>query len=287
MKFCWLLCLLPFLAAQEAEITAEEFEAGLNYQQGTISLGEGLAVLEVGESFRFLGAEDTEKVIADAWGNPPGIPRLGMLFPASMSPLDEHSWAVIISYEEEGHVKDDEAADMDYDEILTTMKKDSTESNDYRRENGYPTVDLVGWAEEPHYDSDAHKVYWAKELKFEDSDVNTLNYDIRVLGRQGVLVFTAVANITQLGEIKPGMEEVLTMASFQDGHRYADFNPSVDKVAAYGIGGLIAGKLALKAGFFKGLIALLLAGKKFVILAVIGIGAFVSKLLGRNKEQSA
>ena len=67
------------------------------------------------------------------------------------------------------------------------------------------------------------------------------------------------------------------------GNTYADFNPSIDKVAAYGIGALIAGKVAAKAGLLKGLIALLLASKKLLVVAAIAIGAAVKSLLGRKK----
>ncbi len=39
---------------------------------------------------------------------------------------------------------------------------------------------------------------------------------------------------------------------------YGDFDSNIDKVAAYGIGGLVAGKLAAKVG-------LLVAAKKFLV----------------------
>src|SRR2546421_9236086 len=42
--------------------------------------------------------------------------------------------------------------------------------------------------------------------------------------------------------------------SFNEGNRYAEFNPGMDQAAAYGIAGLIAGGLLTKAGFFKGLL---------------------------------
>ena len=61
---------------------------------------------------------------------------------------------------------------------------------------------------------------------------------------------------------------------FDDGNRYSDFNPDIDTVAAYGIGGLIAGKLAAKAGIF----ALLAKGGKFIVLNHFkSANAFVAK----------
>jgi uncharacterized membrane-anchored protein len=71
------------------------------------------------------------------------------------------------------------------------------------------------------------------------------------------------------------------------GHRYADFNPDVDEVAACGIGALVAGKVAAKAGLFKGLIAVLLASKKLLILGLIGLGLCLVALFSRRKAAQA
>ena len=62
------------------------------------------------------------------------------------------------------------------------------------------------------------------------------------------------------------MADVIAFTNFNEGNRYEDFDPELDKVAAYGIGALVAGKVAAKAGLFKGLFALLLAGKKFILV---------------------
>lgn len=80
------------------------------------------------------------------------------------------------------------------------------------------------------------------------------------------------------------MKDVLNFTAFNEGNRYTDFNPQMDKVAAYGIGALIAGKVAAKAGFFKLLLGLLVAGKKFVVVALVGAGALLKKLFSRKSE---
>ena len=77
------------------------------------------------------------------------------------------------------------------------------------------------------------------------------------------------------------------MTNFNPGHRYSDFDPSVDQVAAYGIGALVAGKLAAKAGLFAKFGVLLLALKKFWILLVIGIGAFLARVFRRAKTKES
>jgi uncharacterized membrane-anchored protein len=74
------------------------------------------------------------------------------------------------------------------------------------------------------------------------------------------------------------------MVDFDPGQRYADFNPSTDKLAAYGIAALVAGGIAAKAGLFAKLGVILLAAKKFIILVVAAIGAGIKKLFGRKDK---
>jgi uncharacterized membrane-anchored protein len=82
---------------------------------------------------------------------------------------------------------------------------------------------------------------WPKELRFGDAEENTLNDDLRVLGRHGVLVHGFLSNMAALPVIRKAAPEVLSFASFDDGARYADFHPGADKEAAYGLAGLVAG----------------------------------------------
>ncbi len=68
--------------------------------------------------------------------------------------------------------------------------------------------------------------------------------------------------------------------SFTKGEQYADFNPSLDQVAAYGIGGLIAGKVLAKVGLF----AVILKFWKLGLLALSGAWAGVKRFFaGKGK----
>jgi uncharacterized membrane-anchored protein len=146
---------------------------------------------------------------------------------------------------------------------------------------------LIGWAAPPRYEQTAHKLYWAKELSFGGDTEHTLNYDIRALGRRGVLSLNAVASMDRLRVVEANMKEGLGAISFNQGHRYEDYTAGVDKVATYGLGALIVGAIATKAGLFKILLGLLIAGKKFVLLALVAIGEFLKKIFsGRRKEAS-
>src|ERR1017187_2837447 len=258
----------------------------LKYQQGEIDLRDGLAKLTVPKEFSYLGPDDAETVLVKLWGNPPSRTKpLGLLLPAGLTPLSSNAWVVTIQYSEDGFVKDNDAGKISYDDLLKKMQKGIAENNAERQKQGYRAITLVGWAAPPRYDAATHKLYWAKQLQFEGERQDTLNYNIRMLGRKGVLELNAIAGLDQLAEIDAQTPQILGMVDFKEGSRYADFDPKVDKVAKYGIATLVAGgvlAVAAKAGFFKLLLVGLLAAKKFVIIGVIAVVAFIKKFFKRG-----
>jgi uncharacterized membrane-anchored protein len=256
----------------------------LRFQQGDIELRDGIAKIRVPAEFKYLGPQDARAVLVDIWGNPPGDePPLGLLVPADGNLLAPNSWAVLIQYEEAGYVKDNDASKINYNDLLKEMQASTREENKERTKNGYPAIELIGWAAPPRYDANEKKLYWAKELKFAGSPDNTLNYNIRILGRRGILILNAIAGVEQLPEIERATPAILRMVDFQQGHRYADFNPSTDKTATYGLAALVAGGVLAKTGFFKVALAGLLAAKKLVIVGLIAAGAFFKKLFGKKE----
>jgi uncharacterized membrane-anchored protein len=271
------------IGAQEPEESGEWEAPPLEYQTGDILLPNKVASLHLGTRYRYLNPGETEKLLV-AWGNPPGSDTQGAVVPTDVEPFSDSGWAVILTYEEEGHIDDSDANEIDYDEMLSEMKEAEVDENQARKDAGYEAVRTVGWAEKPRYDSSAKKLYWAKELDFEGSKEHTLNYDVRVLGREGVLSMNAVASIGQLEQIRGDMRPLLEIAEFNEGYRYAEFNPKTDRLAEYGLGALIAGGVAAKLGLFAKIGAFLLAFKKFIIIGLIAIGGFVARLLGKKKE---
>jgi uncharacterized membrane-anchored protein len=93
----------------------------------------------------------------------------------------------------------------------------------------------------------------------------------------------AVGGEPELPRMEAGMKELLTQVQFIDGQRYAQYDSGMDKAAAYGVGALVAGKVAAKIGFLAKLGGLLFAFKKVIIVVVIALGAGLAKLLGRKK----
>jgi len=270
-------------SAEQRYESAEAFLDSLDFKGGRVDLPNGVALLDVPESFRYIGPEDSRRFLEEGWGNPDGSGQIGMLLPTDTELFTGSGWAVVISYEEDGYVSDKDANQIDYDELMMSMQASAREGNQARTQQGYEPVTLIGWAASPYYDSGAKKLYWAKELQFGDDPQHTLNYNVRILGRKGVLVLNAVADMDQLPLVEQRMEQVIGFTNFKEGHRYSDFDPGVDKVAAYGLAALIGGKVAAKVGLLAKLGGLLVAFKKFIIIGFLAVAGFFTKLFKRRK----
>ena len=272
-------------ADEAADAKVKQFLDGLHFQSGTVNVSGAHATLALTPEFRYLDAADAQKVLTQLWNNPPDTEVLGMLVPTA-APLSDpaRSWAVAITYSDDGHIADADAAKLDYEQMLKDMQSSMRDANPERKKQGYSEIELVGWAARPHYDATANKLYWAKELSVSDGREHALNYDIRALGRGGYLSLNAVAGIKQFGLVESEMQKVLAMTTFDAGARYGDFNASTDKVAAYGIGALVAGAIAAKAGLFAKLIVLLIAFKKAFVIGFLAVAAAVRKFFTRAKS---
>jgi uncharacterized membrane-anchored protein len=276
--------LCPSAYAQEE---LEQQLASLDFRSGTQTLAEAQAVLALDDRFHFLAAADARRVLEEFWGNPPDDSVIGLVVPTAVSLAAPESWAAVVTYSADGYVSDEEASTIDYDEMLQEMKDGTEAENEARREAGFETVELIGWAAPPRYDAAQKKLHWAKELAFEGSEAHTINYDVRVLGRRGYLSLNAVGNQAQLATMQAGMEQLIPQVEFAAGERYADFDESTDQVAAYGLAALVGGTLAAKTGLFGKLLALLLAAKKIVIPLLIGAVALGARLFKRKQDAGA
>jgi len=273
------------MAIAKQEKFMDSVDNAMKYQTGSIVLPNGVAKLNVPKGFKYLNAEQSNFIISDIWGNPKRNDILGMIFPENSGPYGQQSYAFIISYDASGFVKDDDADKINYDDMLMQMQVDEVEENKTRVAAGYPAIHMAGWASKPFYDKTNKVLHWAKNLHFSDADsldANTLNYEVRILGRKGVLSMNAVATINELDSVKKDINTILAMPSFTDGNAYKDFDSKTDNVAAWTIGGLVAGKVLLKVGFWAVLGKFFLAAWKFIAIGAIAVWGAIKKFFGKK-----
>jgi len=258
-------------------------DKSIKYQTGLVNLSDEVE-LNIPKGYKFMQKQDAEYVVYEFWGNPKSIDVLGLIVNENFSLLNSNNWSFVVSYDNSGYVKDEDADKIDYNEMMNEIHESEVEENKERKKEGFPSIHIIGWAAKPYYDKSTNVLHWAKSIKFGSIEDTTLNYDVRILGRKGLLSLNAVGTIDQLSDIQSHIPEIVKIAKFKEGNKYSDFNPSIDKVAAYTIGGLVAGKLLAKAG----ILALLLKNIKLVLLGTVALFAAlknkISNLFGNKSN---
>lgn len=266
--------------------TATGQESSVQWITGpnTVDMGDGLAQIEVPKGHLFADAGDTRELMR-LNGNPPTDQEIGLITPES----EDEDWFLVFEYAPVGYVKDDEKDEIDADAILDSIREGTEASNDERKEMGAEALHIKGWFEKPHYDEKTHNLVWAIEAHGDDPSHQVVNYDVRLLGREGYVSATLVAGPDQVAAKLPAVEELLGGFTFTPGQRYAEFKEG-DKVAEYGLAALVAGgagAAAVKLGLFAKLLKLLGKAWKLVIVALVVVAGWLKRLFaGRARQET-
>jgi uncharacterized membrane-anchored protein len=215
-------------------------------------------------------------------GNGAGDTLAGLVFPD-----DDRSWMVVIRRIDEGHIKDEDAKDWNADELLQSLQEGTEAANEERTRRGMAAMEVIGWAEKPRYDSATHRLVWSASSRDKGASTTEglgVNYNTYALGRQGYISLNLVTDLASLPQDKPAALELLEAMQFNEGRRYADFDGSTDKVAAYGLAALVAGTAAKKLGLIAIILAFLAKFSKVLVVAGGAAVWGVAKLLGRKRQ---
>jgi uncharacterized membrane-anchored protein len=233
--------------------------------------------LQLPAGYVFLGMPDADRFLKKN-GSFDNQNVLGVV----LSQDEKQSWGVILDYQESGYVKDEEK--LDAGAILKSIREGTEESNKERVKNGFPSLTVGEWTESPHYDHATHRLVWA--LPATSSRGTTINYNTRVLGRRGYVSLNLLSSVDRVAVEKSNAATLLAATAFKNGARYEDFDKKTDKVAEYGLMGLILGGAGIaavkvaKIGLLAGLLKFLVAGWKLVAAFFIALGAGIKKFFG-------
>ena len=244
----------------------------VNWLEGprTVDLGKNIAQIELAQDYRFANAEDTRKLM-ESIGNPPTNHEVGLIIPKNQGA----DWFIVFEYRPIGYVRDTDKESIDSEAILKSIKAGTEKANKMREEKGFSPLKVIGWYEKPHYDIESHNLVWA--LQAETNEGQVVNYNVRLLGRQGFMSAVLVTNPSILDACKPEVDHIIRNFSYKQGKTYTEFVKG-DKVAEYGLTALIAGgagAAAVKLGFFK----LLAKAWKIVALAALAFFGFLWKII--------
>lgn len=209
---------------------------------------------------------------------------------------DENFWGLVfgehfeggfvsIRFDPAGYIRDDDARDWNADELLQNLKDGTEAANEERRGRGIPEFVVSGWVERPAYDPASHRLVWSASLHNKQpvaGAVPGVNYNTYLLGRDGYFSMNLVTDQNHVEALKPAARQLLAALDFNPGKRYADFNASTDKVAAYGLAALVGGVALKKLGLLATLGVFAAKFWKLGVLAVFGAGAALRRLTARK-----
>jgi uncharacterized membrane-anchored protein len=268
--FC--LCLLSVFSADISAQENQQKSITVDWVNGPAK-GElgSLAEIKIPVNYHFASAEDTKKLM-EYYGNRPTDREMGYVAPKT----DE--WFMVFEFSETGYIKDDEKNSLDADKILQGFKDGDKEANKWRREQNLPELEVVGWHKKPAYDPVTNNLEWA--TIYQSAGRKGINYNIRYLGRKGVMEVVIVADEQNLVKTVDSAKKILNTYSFSSGNRYSEFREG-DRIAEYGLAALVGGgalAVAAKSG-------LLQKFWKFIVIAIVAAGAFIKRIfIGRRSD---
>lgn len=229
---------------------------------------ETIAEVRLPEGFMATKGDDTRRIL-EAMQNPPSGREVGLIINI---PED---WFVVFQFDDIGYVKDDERGSLDPNAMLESIKRGTEQGNKERAMRGWAPFTVIGWEQPPNYDPQTHNLQWA--IRGESQGQPVVNYNTRLLGRNGVMGVTLVVDPPLLQKTLPQFRVLLGGYTFTKGKGYAEWVPG-DKVAAIGLTALVTGgaaAVAVKSGLFKYL-------WKILLVAGAGFLAFARKIFKRH-----
>jgi uncharacterized membrane-anchored protein len=270
-----LLSLIVFSGSAQAQSYQEQLKQ-LQFQNGpTVGKIADEATITVPKGYVFLDSANSRRFL-EINGNPPRDGRF-IFGPDSLD------WFVVFSFNASGYVKDDEK--IDADALLQTLKDSDEAGNKERTKINATPIYTVGWAVPPHYDLDTKRLEWGVRLRSEGSDP-FVNYSIRLLGREGVMNLTLVANLDTLTNDVRQLKTLLKDFSYLPGKKYTEFKQG-DKIAQYGLAALVLGgaaAVATKKGVWAAIAAFFAASWKLILAGAVALVAGLGSLFKRKKS---
>jgi uncharacterized membrane-anchored protein len=241
-------------------------------QSGVGQIG-ARAEMDIPSGYTFFPAQGAKEMLK-RWGNLIDGDEDGLYI------NNQEGWSVYFAFSEVGYVKDDDKDALDAEKLLKQMHDSEPASNEALKSAGMPTQHIVGFAMPPKYNEQTNNLEWAIKFTVEGKPGEFVNYRTKLLGRKGVMTATLMCDPDELLTVLPEYQRTLTGFRFKGGETYAEYRQG-DKIATYGLVGLVAGGAAFaagKAGLFAKLGAIIAKGGKLVIVGVIAVFAAIAKI---------
>ncbi|MEI6847466.1 MAG: DUF2167 domain-containing protein [Chlorobiaceae bacterium] len=228
------------------------------------------AEIRVPEGYIFASGDDTRQLL-EAMHNPTDGTEVGFIASTSSN------WFMFFNFKSIGYVSDEEKNSLDAGAMLRSIITATEKANNERIKRGWSTVTVIGWQQEPHYNSETHNLEWS--LLGQDKGEQIVNWNTRLLGRKGIMSVTLVTNPSTISNILPECHKLLADFSYKQGNRYEEYR-SGDKLSELGLTALVVGAgsaVAVKTGLAKWL-------WKVLVAAFAAICLWLKKLFTKKKQ---
>ena len=192
-------------------------------------------------------------------------------------------YSVFVDYVDDGYVKLDDWKNVNSNTLLSELRATAKSNVPYLKSKNLDYVNKIDWIFKPTLNEENKSVSYSYRVDW-NSGHRSMESSNLILGKKGYLKSIFVVEYNKNMDLNYQADfskDFVSGVTFNEGFKYSDYKPG-DKIAAAGIGGLVAGSLGVKAIAKTGVLAKLL---KFwwILLAPL---AFLGKFLS-GKESSS
>jgi uncharacterized membrane-anchored protein len=203
-------------------------------ERATMWLPAGRVFLEAEQARKLLGVE------RGSWDDA----TQGVVLPSAGGP----QWMAYVDLLDDGYIKDDEGKSLDANILLATYKAGVASQNPGRIRLGLTPLEVTGWLEAPTYDA-KHRLsscIGATGQGSQNPEDRIVNCTSFALGRQGAIKVIVAGDEAAFAHFKGEAAALANTIVYDKGETYEDADLSMDRVAGYGLFGLLTGAVALK-----------------------------------------
>ena len=194
-------------------------------------------------------------------------------------------YTIFVDFIDDGYVKLDDWKNVNANNLMSEMRESAKANEEYFKKENTIYATKLDWIYEPTLNEEKKVVSYSYKVKWSDNTVTMESKSLK-LGKKGYIDSAYVSNIENITDFvaeAKASKEFAEYITFDEGLRHTDYK-SGDKIAAVGIGGLVAGTLGVKVLAKAGILAKFLPFLlKFgwILLAPL---FFIGKLFGGKNE---
>ncbi len=200
----------------------DSLEQSFEYKKGAQILPCQLAKLFVPPGFKMLGVAQSKMALERIIKSAVPANLQGTMYPENGNPYDTRNERYIISFQNTGHVFDDESNSLD------TMFHPSQSSD----------TNWLSYKIKPTYEPNLHVLYFARNYRIKADSFERFELNFVFLGRNSIVKLVTYCMNYDETMVLANIPAVINSIAFNESNSYIDFVES-DPVASFGLNQLI------------------------------------------------